>query len=290
MSFNVARWRPAPLAPRSTGWGLWLAVMALTFLAATASILTVAGIRAMLTARAEWSGTLTVAALGRGLETSDAAATRVEDLLKRQRGVAAITVQDPSANDPLLNVLMGASGQGTQAPRFLTVRAAPASKLSQNDLSAYLTAQGLTTRWDDHRTWSAPVERAALIAAGASAALLAFTLLAFAALAIHAARLGVRRVGGRMSLLRSLGATPGFLAAQFPGKIGASALIGSLLGAVLAVAGVWWGADRFAHVLTVGLGLDGWDYPVAAAWPLIAGLTAWICARLGAGGALRRIA
>lgn len=289
MSFNVARWRPAPLAPRSTGWGLWLAVMALTFVAATASILAIAGIRSVLTARAEWSGSLTVAALGRGLETSDAAAARVEDLLKRHPGVAAITVQDPRADDALLGALMGVSGEGTQAPRFMVVRAAPAGKVTASALAALSAAQGLTTRWDDHRSWSAPLERTALIAAGATSALLVLVILAFAALAIHAARLGVRRVAGRMSLLRSLGATPGFLAAQFHGKIGASALIGGLLGAVLAVAGMWWGANRFAHVLTAGLRLDGWDYPVAAAWPLIAGLVAWICARLGAGGALRRL-
>lgn len=290
MSLNVARWRPAPLAPRSTGWGLWLAVLVLTLVGALASILAVAGVRSLVSQRAQWAGTITVAALGHGLETSDAAAARIEDLLKSHSGVASVTIQDVRADDALTGALMSASGEGTRAPRFMAVRLVPATKLAAADLATIFAAQGLVARLDDHRSWNAPVERAALIGAGGLALVVALVLIVLAVLATHAAHLGVRRVRRRMSLLKSLGATPGFLAAQFPEKIGVSALIGGVIGAVLAAGLMVWGADRFAHDLTTGLALDAWDYPIAGVWPLLAGLVGWVFGRLGAGGALRRVA
>jgi len=289
MSLNVDRWRPAPLAPRLTGWGLWAAVMLVTVLGAAISIFGVAGARAMVNARAQWNGTLTVAALAHDLETSDAAAARIEDVLNRRPGVASVAVLDPRADDALIGRLLGVGGAGTQAPRFLSVRLEKAATLSEADIAGLLQSRGLRTRIDDHRRWTAPVERAALVAACAAAAGVAVVIAAFAALAAHAARLGVRRVGARMSLMRSMGATQGFLAAQFPGKISVSAAIGAGLGSVAAVGLIAGGAEKMAPWLTSGLALDVWDYPAAVVWPLVAGGVAWLFARLGAGRALGRL-
>ena len=290
MSFNVARWRPAPLAPRSTGWGLWAAVSALTLAGAMGAIVALAGVRSMIAARSQWMGTMTVVTVGAGLETSDAAAARIEDLLKGHPGILSATVQDPRIDDLLIGRLMGVAGEGTQTPRFLAVRLAPDANLSPADLTGPLAAQGLAVRFDDHRSWSAPVEQAALMGAAGTIAGMVVIVILLAVLATHAARLGVRRVRGRMALLASLGATRGFLAAQFPTPIALSAMIGGLIGAVSAVSLTLWGADRFAPVLAAGLALDAWDLPIAAVWPLLAGLIAWVFAWLGAAAALKRVA
>jgi len=289
VSFNVSRWRPAPLAPRTTGWGLWLAVMILTLIGAIVSILGAAGARAVLDRRADWDGSITIAAMERGLETADAAAARAEELLRRQTGVASVEVRDPRRDDAVIAGLMGATTSGVEAPRFIDVRPVPGARLSQADLAAPLAAQGLAVRFDDHRRWDGPVERTALAAGGGWAALTVAAVALLAGCVLNVAGHAVRRVRKRMSLMISLGATRGMLAAQFPGPLCASAVVGALIGSVLAAGLALWAAELLFRSQAAAIGFDRWDLLAAAPWPPAAALIGWLFARLGAAGALKRV-
>ncbi len=285
--------------------GVLLAILLLSWIAALALMGVVAAARTLEAWPARLAGSVTVATTGGGIESADAAAARVAEILGRTPGVSRVQVLDPAPEDALAARIMGAPSVGgptasepdlpSPTPRLLNVVFSPNSTLTARGLKKILADQGPPVAIDDHGFWSGPLERTALVLAGGAAILLAALLLGVWNLVAGGVRRAFGRHAGRLLLLTHLGAAEPVLTGPFRRGLTLATIIGAGLG-VFAAAGI--GAlligSPQAAIAFGGLGVP---LPTIAPLDLAAGL-AWLpvavpvgalAARMAAVAALRRM-
>ncbi len=290
---------PPRLLPAVGGRAPWLslAVIALSFIAALDMIGVAAGLRALSAWPQRLAGSVTVAAAGRGLEGADASAARTLELLTRAGGVSRAWALDPDPADALAARIMGLKNAGPDGvpPRLLGAAFDAGSPASPGQVAALLRRARINAAVDDHGLWSGPLERVALLAAAAAAALVLIPLAAVFALIAWGVRRGFARLRGRITLLVHLGAPDGQIAGPFSRRLALTAVISACLGvaaaagAALAVSGSSAAAAWLKSQGMAGLALDGWDYAAGLIWLAIAcPLGAWAAAS-AARSSLRRL-
>ena len=300
--------RPGPALLPGTGGlspGVTLAILVLSLIAAL-DLIGVAGAGRTLQAwPARLAGSVTVVATGGGIESADAAAARVAEILGRTPGVSRVRVLDPAPEDALAARIIGASSAGgptadepdlpSPTPRLLNVVFKPGSSLDARALTKILADQGPRTAIDDHGVWSGPLERAAMVMAGSAAILLVVLLWGVWSLVVGGVERACGRHAERLVLLTHLGAAEPVLAGPFRQSLTLSTTIGTGLG-VLAATGVGalliWSPE--AAIALAGLGLqlptiDPLDLPAGLAWLLVAVPVGALAAQIASITTLRRM-
>src|SRR5208283_429450 len=104
----------------------------ISMLAALECILATAVVRTEVDWPSRLEGSITIAAAGRGIESADAAAARVADILQQAPEVERARVLDPSPADALIAQAMGVgdAGQDAAGPRLVSVRFRTGASLS----------------------------------------------------------------------------------------------------------------------------------------------------------------
>jgi cell division protein FtsX len=261
----------------------------LSFLASAEIIAAVATVRVLQNWPSRLAGDFTLAVAGSGVESSDAAAARIADLLAHDNSVGRVWVIAPAPEDALAARIMGVAEPGDEfgPARLIGVAGRPGALVTADQVLARLRAQGFVAGVDDHDPWTGPLERITLLAATTTTAAMLLLLAAFDALIASGVRRGVDRSLGRVSLLLQLGASDAMLARPFRTRFAGEAIVYAALGA-LAAAGV--GAAMIRSPETaIWLAAHGAtppklhvrDIAAAAVWPLVA----WAMAELAAGRA-----
>ncbi len=286
-------------AARPRGPALLLALLALSFVAALAIIGLSAALRSAPAWAARLGGSVTVAAAGGGLESSDAAAARAAEILTKTPGVSRARVLDPAPTDAMISGLVaGADLPGEMGPPRLVAATMAAARPSGADIAALLTRQGLKVAVDDHRTWTGPLERIAMVGAGGAALLVLCLLGAVCGLTGVAASAAVNRSATRLRLLIHLGATDASLLRPFRNAFAIAALWGALLGAFAAAAltgTLVWSPEAAIWLAAHGveapamLTPDGLDVAAALLWPPAATLAGLWAATAAVRGRLRAL-
>ncbi len=293
MSGRATRRRLCALLPPTGGRGAVTAsaIGAIAFAAGLGAIGGLAAGRAADGWRARLDGSATVAVRAFGLESPEAAQARTAETLLGVRGVSAARALDPAAADDLVARLIAGGPASIRTPgaRLLGVTFTPGSPSTATDMARALRAEGLDASVDDHGLKTSPLIHAAAVAILSAAALGALIAIAIGAVAAMAARQGLAQARDLARLLRTLGATDGFIAGLFQARSGRLAAWGASAGAIAAMlaAAAWrvFGGDKGVTALAP----LGWaDLAAAAPVPLVAALIAAGAARSAARAALER--
>ncbi len=303
---KIARSGPA-LLPGVGGLspGVTLAILVLSLIAALDLIGVAVAARTLRAWPARLAGSVTVVATGGGIESADAAAARVAEILGRTPGVSRVRVLDPAPEDALAAWIIGDSLAGGSTaddpdlsppkPRLLSVVLKPGSSLTARGLTKVLNDQGPRVAVDDHGIWSGPLERAALVVAGGAAMLLVVLLWGVWNLVAGGVRRSFGRHAERLVLLTHLGAAEPVLTGPFRRGLTLTAAVGAGLG-VFAAAGVGalliWSPDAAIALAGLGVPLPAiapLDLAAGLAWLLVAVPIGALAARIAAIVALRRM-
>lgn len=296
LSFDPARWRPAPLLPAGTArpfWLFWLAAIC----CCVAGLAGIAGLEALRVGGAmapRLSGRMTVSVSGTGLESPDAAAARAAEIIGQVPGVASTRILDPAPIDPLAGVILSTwAGTGRGGPtRLISVACEASAKPDAATLASALRAQRMTAQIDDHGWWSGRLERTAWLSGLAVGLALLAAMAAIYGVGAAAARSGLATQRGRIRIMYRMGASDGFLAGLIGGAVTGAVLSGAVVGAALAGGLAFWllrGGDRVGSWSVPGLAGFG-PWALLALLPVIGiatGLGA-LAARRAAIRAIRR--
>jgi hypothetical protein len=187
-----------------------LALALIAALGALAVILGAQGVRTVMVVKARAGAGATVAVWGHGLESSEAAAARAEEILKGAGGVTRATLLDPAPDDRVLARALGAPpGQAAEA-RVLTADAGGPGAAAR--LDAVLAANAIAGRASDSRLTAAPNLKA-LVEVVLTAGIALLSLVGFAWASGGDARAELRVNASTVGLLRIGGASDGFISA-----------------------------------------------------------------------------
>ncbi len=282
---------PLPVPPGSAHRFLLGIVAAMTFLAALAILAASAGLRAT----GDWEhalrGTATVQIDPPGDAVTPAAAAEMDRRVARAMAllVAAPGVirAEPVAPDQALKLLEPWLGGATELaslpmPRLIDVTVDPAV-VDAADLDRRLRAAVAGSRFDDHGRWRNGARRLSDAVGVLSAAILSVVAVVAAGAVMFSthALLAIHR--DVVEVLHIIGARDGWIAAGFARRAAGAALLGGVLGQILALGsmvGLGLATESATEVLALPLEptMLGW-IGVAALPPLAAGLAA-LTARL----------
>ncbi len=288
----VARWRPAPLLPRSDDRELSLRfVMAvLCFLACLAAVTGLAADRAAHGWARELRGQATVQVRPRVGETEASAAARATEVLAGVRGVREAAALEHEKAEALLKPWIGdASLNDLPIPQLVTVELDPRRPATAQDLKRALDAAGVDADVDDHARWLRDVERSAGMVRWGIAALFLLTAAAAGAVIAFATRAGMAAHRSLVEVLHLSGARDGYIANLFQVRFAWLAAVSGVVGAaaaalVLALLKSLGGGDGF----TPALPLQWTDILAVSPCPLVAATVAVLAARATTLRLLRR--
>jgi cell division protein FtsX len=288
-----------PLLPKNGMRTFWLtvAVAIISFLAALDIMGASATVRTLRDWPARLTGSLTLAATGRGLESADAAAARAVEILSSDPRVASAWVLEPAPGDAVAAAMVGAASTDRDAstPRLVGVAAKPGAAIGARDVRDLMNSAGVGAAVDDHGLWSGPLERAALLGGVGAGALLLALFTATLMLTSGAVRSAFTHGEPRVSLLFRLGATDAMIVEPFRTRIANAALLGAILGTVAVVVlgatlvwspevAIWFAARRIPAPA-----IERWDLAATLIWPLAVLLAAPLAAGAEANAAVRSL-
>lgn len=284
MSFEVTRWKPAPLLPKAdTRDGALIFVVAvLVFLASLTALGALAADRAARGWSSQLQGAATVVVRPRGIESVDTAAARAAETLAGVKGVTEARALEKREAEALLEPWIGRElpMDDLPVPRLVTVDLDSRNPPSAQALEGALQAAGVDATLDDHRLWIGDIERAAGIARWAAIAV--FLLIAAAAGGVigFATRAGLAAHHDTIEVLHLYGARHSFISQLFQIRFARTAALAGLFGALAAA--IIGGAVRLAGGgagLTPVLPVAWLDLAWLAPAPLlaagVAALAAW---------------
>lgn len=228
---------PLPLRADEGGRFLPAIVAIMTLLA----LLALAGALAVNRGAQAWDKEVTGTATVQVLPGPDAAEVgrRVEaavKLLEAQPGVLLVRPLPPEAGAalvaPWLGELTGAAE--LPIPRLIAVSVDPAVAAQDAIRQALTAVPG--TRYQDHLTWLEPIRRAAAAARGLAVVILGVIGGAAVLTVLFATRTALAVQQDVIEVLHLIGARDGYIAAGLARQTMGRALLGALIGAILAVA------------------------------------------------------
>ena len=275
---------------------LGLVLVAVSILASLVLILSAAALPTLQTWRHRLAGDVTLATVGRGLESSDAAAARIVERAAALPGVERAAVLNPRPDDVVAARLLGVrtTDPDVGPPRLIAVKFR-AGEMTADALTHALRGDGLAVSADDHGAWSGPLERMVLEAAAAAAGALILLLVVWLMLVSLGATGAVRREADRASLLIRLGAFESSLAAPFRIRLALAGGLAALAGAALAATGaglIAWtslGAPLRSLAPTPFGEIEARSLAAAAIWPALALVAAAWAGGSAARAQLRRL-
>ena len=168
MSFEAARWKPAPLLPKTDTQdvALLFVIAVLVFLACITALGALAADRAARGWAGQLQGSATVVVRPRGIESVDTAAARAAEALAGVKGVTEARALEKEEAEALLEPWIGSDipMEDLPVPRLVTVELDHAEPPDAKALEGALQAAGVDATLDDHRLWIGDIERAAGIA------------------------------------------------------------------------------------------------------------------------------
>jgi cell division transport system permease protein len=291
VTFDAARWRPAPLLPREGRSGSLLFVVAsLCFLACLTALAVLASDRAARGWVGQLGGEATVIVRPKRGETPDAAAARAAETLAGVPGVSEARALEPAKAYDLIRPWLGdiSDLEDLPVPRLVAVtldRQAPANAAR---LAQALKAQDLDASVDDHSLWIKDIRRSANLARGLGVAIFLLIAGAAAAVVTFATQAGLAARRDVVEVLHLSGAEDAYIAGLFQLRFAQLAVIGGVIGAALAAAvgaglRLVGGPAGISPVLPVA-----WtDLLVAPVCPILAAGVAALAARLTAAALIR---
>ena len=275
---------------------------ALTLLMVFLAGLALAAVMDLEHALARWdeslTGTLTVelqAQTGPNDKSLDAALT----VLHAAPGIKSATPIDRAATAKLIEPWLGTalSPADLELPRLIDVRLDPAGHADLAALRTQLAKASPGATLDDHQLWLDSLARFAHSAELTAIAILVLIGGVAVISVSFATRTGLAVHRDTIELLHLMGARDAYVARQFERQALRLALIGGIIGLVLAAAALLamsQAANTAAFLgdsvtLLSALHLRGWNWAVLAVLPLIAGLVAMATARLTVLTTLRRL-
>lgn len=266
------------LLPRPGGGGVPVAVQAavLSFFAVLALALGLAAGRIA----ADWAGdaartaTLQLLAPSAAMEAQARAALEV---LRTTQGISAVRIIEIEEQQAILAPWLGTDAAFDALPLPLLIEVTVDPKLlDRAALDARLAGEAPGAVFDDHAVWRRPLaasaERLRIFAFASLGAL----GLAFGAGLVGAARGTLARHGREIATLSLVGARPGFIAGLFARPCARNALVGGIVGTVLATGllALLPQTDERGFFL-IGIGLRGWHWALPAAVPIVVAGLAW---------------
>jgi hypothetical protein len=254
--------------------------MALTLLAAVGVFVLIFDAAAV---RTTWglgprlTGAATVIVWARGLESSDAAAARADEILRSAPGVAAVAPLDPDPSDQVVGLLLGVPRNDASDVRVLAIDSRASGAGFAGGLEQRLRDQGLPASVADHSWRQSAAARTAIliVAAGVLAPLAA--VVGFVVVGAWEARRELTRARGAVELMRIAGAEDGYIVGLVRNRIAALSLTCALWAAAFGMM-----AAAMASRMGVAGALGGLKrIDLATPWPLLL-LLAWLAGALGA--------
>ncbi len=277
-----------------------LAVM--VYLAALAIAGTLAARGFVGTWDARLTGTLTVQVPPDG---TGAGRERLDSVLRLLRVTPGVIAAEPVPRDVasrLLEPWLGADLVGTlPLPRLVDVRVDPGQPVNLEALRERLENAAAGTTLDDHGRWLADARSVARAVTIVASGVLAVVLLAAVLVVVFAVRTGLAVHRDEIEILHLIGAPNGYIARQFQWYTGRLALLGGVVGAILAIASLvalQVALDRWS-LDSSSVGLDGlialmrlgWqDWVAFALVPLLIAVIAMVTARISVLISLARLA
>jgi cell division transport system permease protein len=284
MTFDPARWKPAPLLPRADARdaALTFVIAVLVFLASITCIGALAADRAAGGWTSQLQDSATVVVRPRGIESVDTAAARAAEALAGVKGVTEARALEKEKAEALLEPWIGREAllDDLPVPRLVTVELDSAAPPDARTLEGALQAAGVDATLDDHRLWIADIERAAGVARWAAIAV--FLLIAAAAAAVigFATRAGLAAHHETIEVLHLYGARHSFISRLFQIRFALTAALAGLFGAgaaaiIGAIARLAGGGEGLTPVLPVAWTDLAWLAPAPLLAAAVAALAAW---------------
>lgn len=293
-AFDTARWKPAPLLPKSDtrDAALLFVIAVLVFLACLTCIGALAAHRAAEGWTGQLRGSATVVVRPKGIESADTSAAKAAEALAGVSGVVEARVLEKEKAQALLEPWIGREAllDDLPIPRLVTLELARANPPTPKTLEAALAAAGVDATLDDHRLWIEDIERGAGIARWMAIGV--FLLIAAAAAAVigFATRAGIAAHHDTIEVLHLYGAQAEMISRLFQLRFARTAALAGLFGAggaaiIGAVARLAGGGAGLTPVLPVA-----WmDLAAIAPAPLLAAGIAALAARQAAVGLLKEM-
>lgn len=291
-SFELTRWRPAPLLPNddSHSGSLLFVVAALCFLACMTGLGVIASDRAARGWLGQIEGEATVIVRPTHGETPDGAAAKAAELLAGTPGVIEARALEPAKAYDLIRPWVGdvSDLEDLPVPRLVTVSLDKAKPINAQQLAQTLKTAGVDASVDDHSLWIKDIRRSANLARALGAGVFMLIAGAAAAVVAFATRAGLAARRDVVEVLHLSGVADGYIARLFQLRFAKMALLGGLIGAEgAALVG---GALRILggpHGLTPALPIAWVDLLAVAPCPLAAAAVAAVAARITAARLIR---
>jgi len=267
---------------RSSPWrrltpALVLGVLAL--LGGLALLMDAAGYRATRGFASRFAGVETVVVWSHGLESADAAQARAAEILAGVPGVGTVTPLDPATGDALIAHILGAPA--ASEPRLLAVDTAGGGKSSARRLQQVLGAQDVPGLAVDHNWKDSSTARKAGLIVTVSVLAPLIAILGFALVCAGEARREMAKGHGVIDLMRTSGATEGYVAGLVGARVAGLAFTAALWGAAGAmVAAALVSRRGFVDALgglSRGDLISPWPLVIVVVW-LVGAFAAWLSA------------
>ena len=284
MSLDPARWKPAPLLPKTDvrDGSLVFVVAVLVFLAGVTCLGALAADRAARGWTSQLRGSATVVVRPRGIESVDTAAARAAEALAGVKGVTEARALEKEQAEALLEPWLGREVlmEDLPVPRLVTVDLDDAAPPDAKALEGALQAAGVDATLDDHRLWISDIERSAGVARWAAIGVFLLIAAAAAAVIAFATRAGLAAHHETIEVLHLYGARHSFISRLFQLRFARTAALAGLfgataaaiIGAVVRLAG---GGAGLTPVLPVAWMDLAWLAPAPLLAAGVAALAAW---------------